>query len=102
MALLTAAGEVDTLTAPQLEAAMDELLDTGERGLVADLTGITFLASSGLAVLIRAAQRAEADDRRLRLVVRGRPVLRPLQITATDALFDLHTDLDTALTAARD
>jgi anti-sigma B factor antagonist len=102
LALLTAAGEVDTLTAPRLEAAMDEFLDTGEPGLVADLTGITFLASSGLAVLIRAAHRAAADGRRLRLVTQGRPVLRPLQITATDELFDLHTDLDAALAAARD
>jgi anti-sigma B factor antagonist len=100
--LLTAAGEVDTLTAPRLEAALGELVDSGARGLVADLTGITFLASSGLAVLIRAAHRAEADGRRLRLVTQGRPVLRPLQITGTDGLFDLHTDLDAALAAARD
>jgi anti-sigma B factor antagonist len=101
-ALLVAAGEVDTLTAPRLEAAVDELLGTGADVLVADLTGVTFLASSGLAVLIRAAHLASSEGRRLRLVAEGRPVLRPLQITGTDELFDLHTDRATALQVDRD
>ena len=100
--VLTATGEVDTLTAPRLDAALAELLGTPEQVLVVDLTGITFLASSGLAVLIRAAHRASSSDRRLRLVTRGRPVLRPLRITGTDSLFDLHTDLDGALASDPD
>lgn len=100
--VLTASGEVDTLTAPRLDAALDELLRAPEPVLAVDLTGIAFLASSGLAVLIRAAHRAAATDRRLRLVTRGRPVLRPLRITGTDSLFDLHTDLDEALASGPD
>ncbi len=102
VALLAAHGEVDTLTAPRLDSAIDELLQAPERVLVADLTRVRFLASSGLAVLIRAAHRAAADGRRIRLVTAGRPVLRPLRITGTDTLFDLHTDLDAALRPDRD
>ena len=101
-ALLVAAGEVDTLTAPRLEAAVDELLGSGAEVLVADLTGVTFLASSGLAVLIRGAHLASAQGRRLRLVAEGRPVLRPLQITGTEELFDLHGDRAAALAVDRD
>ena len=101
-ALLVAAGEVDTLTAPRLEAAVDDLLGTGCEVLVVDLSGITFLASSGLAVLIRAAHLAAAHGRRLRLVAQGRPVLRPLRITGTEELFDLHADRDAALGPDRD
>jgi len=91
-ALLTVTGEIDTVTAPHLEAALDTLLGLDAGVLVADLAGITFLASSGLAVLIQAAHRAERSGRRLRLVVTGRQVRRPLEITGTDQLFDLHTD----------
>jgi anti-sigma B factor antagonist len=101
-ALLVAAGEVDTLTAPRLEAAVDELLGTGSEVLVVDLSRITFLASSGLAVLIRAAHLAAAEGRRLHLVAEGRPVLRPLRITGTEELFDLHTDRAAALGPDRD
>lgn len=91
-ALLTVAGEVDTVTAPHLGLALDRLLDEPVDVLVADLTAITFLASSGLAVLIQAAHRADGTGRRLRLVATGRQVRRPLEITGTDQLFDLFDD----------
>lgn len=101
-ALLVVAGEVDTLTADRLQAVTDDLLATGCARLVIDLSGVTFLASSGLAVLIRAAHLATASSRRLRLVAEGRPVLRPLQITGTDELFDRYTSRGPALQPDRD
>lgn len=102
IALLTVQGEVDTLTAPRLESAIDELLQAAEPVLVTDLTEVRFLASCGLAVLIRAAHHAATGGRRIRLVTAGRPVLRPLRITGTDTLFDMHTDLAAALLPHRD
>jgi anti-sigma B factor antagonist len=96
-ALLTVRGELDTLTAPELDAALRGLQAGSSRTPVVDLTGVTFLASSGLAVLIQAAQRAEDDGRRVHLVVSSRAVLRPLEVTGSDQLFTLHRDLPTAL-----
>ena len=60
---------------------MDQLLAAPSGVLVVDLSDVTFLASSGLAVLIRAAHRA--DDRRLRIVATARAVRRPLEITGS-------------------
>ncbi|MBC8093070.1 MAG: STAS domain-containing protein [Pseudonocardia sp.] len=97
VALLTVSGEIDSLTAPRLDGALQRLSGEATAVQVVDLTGVVFLASSGLAVLIEAAHRAAAAERRLRLLVQGRPVLRALQITGTDRLFDLHTDRDAAL-----
>jgi len=94
--LLTVDGEIDTMTAPRFEAALDRLLAEPDDVLVVDLTGTTFLASCGLAVLIRAAHGAEASRRRIRLVTDGRPVRRPLEITGADQLFDLHDDRGSA------
>jgi anti-sigma B factor antagonist len=96
-AVLTVRGEVDTLTAPELDTAMGELLDAPARTLVADLSGVTFLASSGLAVLIQTAHRAEDSGRALHLVVTSRAVVRPLEVTGSDQLFALHRDLEDAL-----
>src|SRR5919106_5265569 len=89
-------GEIDTLTAPAFTAATEELLTAPGEVLVMDLTEVRFLASSGLAVLISAAHRAEERGVRLRLVVANRAVRRPLDITGTAALFDLHPDLRSA------
>jgi anti-sigma B factor antagonist len=95
-AVLAVRGEIDTLTAPAFTAAAEELLTTSGEILVMDLTEVRFLASSGLAVLISAAHRAEDRGIRLRLVMTSRAVRRPLEITGTAALFDLYSDTGSA------
>jgi anti-sigma B factor antagonist len=95
-AVLAVRGEIDTLTAPAFTAATEELLTASGEILVMDLTEVRFLASSGLAVLITAAHRAEDRGIRLRLVIASRAVRRPLEITGTAALFDLHSDPESA------
>ncbi|MFP5022706.1 STAS domain-containing protein [Pseudonocardia phyllosphaerae] len=93
--VLAVSGEVDTLTAPQLSAGLDELFRAGgDDALVVDLGGVTFLASSGLGALIHAARRAGRDDRRLHVVATARAVLRPLEVTGSDQLFTVLPRLD--------
>ena len=94
--VLEVRGEIDTLTAPAFSAAAEELVVAPGEVLVMDLTEVRFLASSGLAVLISAAQRAEERGVRLRLVAASRAVRRPLEITGTAALFDLHSEPESA------
>jgi anti-sigma B factor antagonist len=93
-------GEVDTLTAPRLEADVAEAMNDVGAAVVVDLTGVTFLASSGLAVLIHAARRATESGGRLHVVAATRAVSRPITVTGADALFDTHADLHSALAAA--
>lgn len=95
-------GEIDTLTAPRLEADLVSALDSGGAegtSVIVDLTNVTFLASSGLAVLIYGARRATAAGRRLHVVAATRSVTRPMSVTGADTLFDTHADLDSALAA---
>jgi anti-sigma B factor antagonist len=101
--LLEVDGEVDTLTAVRLEAALNAALDAagaGDTAVVVDLSGVTFLASSGLAVLIGGARRMRVSGGRLYLVAASRAVTRPLEVTGADALFDVHGDVASALAAA--
>ena len=100
--LLEVDGELDTLTAPRLEADLYAALDTGrteDAAVVVDLSGVTFLASSGLAVLVGGARRAGAAGKRLHLVVATRAVTRPLEVTGADTLFETHADVTSALAA---
>lgn len=53
------AGELDIATAPILERRLTELI-CAERETVLDLSALTFMDSSGIALLIRAAQHAPA------------------------------------------
>jgi anti-sigma B factor antagonist len=96
VAVLAVTGEIDSLTTPALERGLGELLAVAEPLLVIDLSDVTFLASSGLAALIRAAQRLEPREQRLRLVATGRAVRRPLEVTGSDQLFDLFSARESA------
>lgn len=96
-ALLEVAGEVDSLSASVLDDGVDRLLAERADTLVLDLTGVTFLASSGLAVLIRAQRGADERARTLRVVTATRAVLRVLEVTGADQLFAIHPTVADAL-----
>jgi anti-anti-sigma factor len=53
-------GRLDAVTVPVLEAAFEAQLDAGHVQLVLDLTGVTYLSSSGLRALLRARKLAQA------------------------------------------
>jgi anti-sigma B factor antagonist len=76
-----AAGEIDSSSAPALRNELDTVLDDAPSEIVLDLCGVTFLDSAGLSVLAAAHRRATTDGVRLRVLVTGRAVVRPLQIT---------------------
>ena len=79
--IVTAAGEVDSTSAPVLRQHLDALLD-GEVGeLTVDLRQVSFLDSAGLCVLATAHRRAVRQDVRMRVLASSRAVIRPMQIT---------------------
>jgi anti-sigma B factor antagonist len=99
-AVLRVGGELDLLTVPDLQARVYEAIAATSGAVVADLTEVQFLSSSGLTLLLGLQSDLAARDRPLRLVVGGsKAVSRPLLITGLDRLLELHPDLDAALDA---
>lgn len=99
--VITVGGEVDMLTSPQLRATVLGQFggSAGAELVVLGLDGVTFLGTSGLAVLIELREQAHAAGVELRLVCTARRVLRPLTIAGLVPLFDIHETLDRALAA---
>jgi len=96
--VLEVGGEVDMLTSPQLRGAVLEQFETeGVGTVVLVLDGVTFLGTSGLAVLIEVREAAQTAGVDLRLVCTARRVLRPLTIAGLVPLFNVHDSLDQAL-----
>ncbi|HXV92519.1 MAG TPA: STAS domain-containing protein [Pseudonocardia sp.] len=91
-----AVGEIDTLTAPVLQARLAEHLDATAL-VVLDMSEVTFLGSAGLAVLVAEKDRAESLGRRLRLVCGSRIVTRALEATGLLGLFDIADGVPEAL-----
>lgn len=83
-----AAGEIDVATAPQVESVLLELLGGGSP-VALDLSGVTFIDSSGLRALVTARQRAEDESAAFTLSGRSPAVERLLQVTGLDSVFEV-------------
>jgi anti-sigma B factor antagonist len=97
LGVVVLSGEVDIYTAPQFKACLLDLLDAGVDKLVVDLSGVTFIDSTALGVLIGGVRRVHSAGGAMALVVTSRPVERVLSITGLDRVFSLHATRAAAL-----
>ena len=58
-------GELDMATAPELARVLGPLIDHGPEEVVLDLSGLSFIDSSGIAALVDSQQRLSTQKRRL-------------------------------------
>lgn len=98
--LLTVGEVVDLATAPVLEEAIDGLLAKGPKALIVDLSGVTFLASVGLRLLVSTHEKV-GESGQFAVVASGPITSRPIQLTKLDEVFAMYPTLDEALTRVR-
>jgi anti-sigma B factor antagonist len=96
-------GEIDMNTAPSLNdrlaTAFAAAAAANHRAVVVDFTGVGFLASVGLSVLVAHHQLGAANGTPLHLVAGSRAVLRSISSAQLDQLFTLHSTVEDALAA---
>lgn len=100
--VLVVRGEVDLSTGGRLlEAGSAALRESTGRPVVLDLTGVDFLSSSGLGLLVALHEDGQDLAVPLRVVVDpSRPVIRPIRTMGLDDVLALYGTLDEALAAA--
>ena len=77
-------GELDLSGSPQLEAALLEAEQSHAKAIVVDLGELTFVDSSGLAVLVDAARRSATNGDQLRITPARDHVARVFRLTGLD------------------
>ena len=82
--VLSLYGELDSASAPILEKQIKRLQWSGALAIVIDLSGLDFVDSAGLHVLVRAFNRA--PERQLTLHRGSRNVHRVFELTGTHTL----------------
>ena len=86
-------GEVDRATARALEQTLLEVADDRAGEMIVDLSGCSFLDTSGLRALLVARERSNRQV----LVLANPNVIRIFQLTKTDELFDIYPTMDAAV-----
>jgi anti-sigma B factor antagonist len=74
-------GEIDAMTAPKLGSRLFGLADEGKRGVVVDLSEVTFMDSTGIGVLLNALRHFTTRNQKMVLVCPTARVLRPFEVT---------------------
>ncbi len=89
-------GEVDLDRAPDVRRLLLGCTAKG-RDILVDLSGVSYIDSSGIASLVEALQSAGRGGTSLGLVAVSREALRVFELARLDKVFTIHADLGAAL-----
>ena len=99
--LVAIAGDLDVVTVLQTTTFLTQATAVTPRHLILDLSGVTFLTSSGIGLLSAANEYGTYGRLHLLGVLDNRSVQRPLASVGLLGLFDIAPDLDTLLAQLR-
>jgi len=96
--IFTPQGAIDLHVSPELRASLRTIIDEEKpKRLVVDLSGVPFIDSSGIAVLIGAMQSLEHEGGRFLLAGAQEGVRTILESARLDQYFRMYPDVDAAV-----
>ncbi len=95
--LLRPEGRLDTETAGELELALHDAFEAGQRHYVLDMAKISYVSSAGLRILLALAKKLDGDIGTLRLAALNASVKQVFDIAGFTALFDIRSNHKAAL-----
>jgi anti-anti-sigma factor len=94
---ISLSGRLDTVGSEEIAEELASLAASANRGVVVDLSQVTFLSSMGIRALISAAKARQANGGRMVLLVDGSDVVvRTLEATGVDELIPVYDDAEDA------
>ncbi len=88
--VVAVSGDVDMATGPGLRDDLLGILAAGSKRIVLDLSGVTFMDSSGLGAVIGTYRRARLLQADMRLAAPSERVVEILRLTNLHRVFVLH------------
>lgn len=98
--VVTVAGDLDIVTSPALDECLNQAQSRGNR-VVLDLSGVDFMDTSALAVIVGHWKRLEAAGGSLALAGARYRYTKTLWITGLADRLSLYDSVEAALTAGR-
>lgn len=92
-------GEIDLHVSPRVAASLEAMIDRKPERLVVDLSAVSYIDSSGLAVLIEGMQNVEAYGGKLVLAGLQEKVRPIFEMARLDQVFIIFPHVDAALAA---
>jgi anti-sigma B factor antagonist len=93
-------GEIDLVTAPNLKAALDAVLEEGARCVLVDFADVAFLDSKGIGVLLSVQRKLRRRDGKLIVVCDDPLIRRVFEIGGLTEVLNITPSRRAALSAA--
>ena len=90
--VIAVTGEIHVSTAPEFSRRLNSAIARGKTAVVLDLTGVEFIDSTGLSVLLNGLRLVTQKQGRMALACANPTVLRLFQITSLETTFDIFAD----------
>jgi anti-anti-sigma factor len=94
--LVKIAGVLDTLTSPKVDETIGPLVNDG-KPVVVDFRQVSYMNSTGLALLLKYAIQAKRRDTLFKIVGPNRFVHEVMDVSGAAKMLDLHQDIEGAL-----
>ncbi len=95
--VVEAAGEIDLHRSAAFQEALLEPLKKHPQRMIVDMTGVSYMDSSGVASLVKLLSRVRRDKINLRLAGLTPRVRNVFEITRLDTVFELYPSLQEAI-----
>src|SRR5512136_2810875 len=93
VSVVKVSGRVDSMTAPDLEKALQGLMDTNRNQIVLDLQETDYMSSAGLRVMVASLKTAKKNGGNLRLAQLSTRVKEVLDLAGLTPVFEIYADV---------
>lgn len=97
--IITVEGDIDMFTSPGLRDKLVPMFEKNLTGIIVNLSGVSFMDSSGIATLVEGLQWSKKDDKAFVLTGLGTNVLNALSLTKLEKVFTIESDINAAFSA---
>jgi anti-sigma B factor antagonist len=95
--IITVEGDIDMFTSPGLRDTLVPMFDKGLERIIVDLSGVSFMDSSGIATLVEGLQWSKKVNKAFVLAGLGKNVFNALSLTKLEKVFSIEPDVSTAI-----
>lgn len=88
--LIKVSGEVDLYSSPELRKVILKSVPSGKGDLAIDLSGVTYIDSSGVATLVEGLRSARENGSGFVLVMPSPAVTQVLELARLDSVFEVR------------
>lgn len=91
---LTVSGEIDAYTAPKLRETLFPLSEENGVKMIVDLTGVSYMDSTGLGVFVGVFKNVRANDGEFKIVGLSERLQRLFEITGLADIININSQIE--------